>query len=137
MSTQPFEFRPSGSIEFEQLEPVAVAQQIKAPPDDGLDSDAFSVTFGRSKDDKPSAAERMLAGTTIDWLVALPVESRPKALCERFPHVANRLARDWPDVARSRQSLQVLASDARWGSAGFPLQVQGELRRMLEQPEPR
>lgn len=137
MSTQPFEFRPSGSIEFEPLEPVAVAEQMKAPPDDGLDRDAFSVTFGRSKDDKPSAAERMLAGTTIDWLVALPIESRPKALCERFPHVANRLARDWPDAAVSRQSLQVLADDARWGSAGFPLQVQGELRRMLEQPQPR
>ena len=121
MSTQAFEFRPSGSIEFEQLEPAAVAQQVKAPADDGLDADPLSVTFGRSKDDKPIAAERMLAGATIDWLIALPVESRPKALCERFPHVANRLARDWSHGARSRQSLQVLADDARWGSAGFPL----------------
>lgn len=137
MSTQPFEFRPSGSIEFEQLEPVAVAQQMKAPADDGIDGDPFSVTFGRSKDVKASAGERMLAGATIDWLVALPVESRPKALCERFPHVANRLARDWSNATRSRQSLHVLADDARWGSAGFPLQVQGELRRMLEQRAPR
>jgi len=137
MSTQPFEFRPSGSIEFEQLEPVAVAEQTKAPVDDGLDNDPFSVTFGRSNDDKPSAAERMIAGATIDWLVALPNESRPKALCERFPHVANRLAREWPNAARSQQSLQVLTDDARWGSAGFPLQVQGELRRMLAAPAPR
>jgi hypothetical protein len=137
MSTQPFEFRPSGSIEFEQIEPVAVAQQMKAPTDDGFDRDPFSVNFGRSKDDKPNAAERMLAGTTIDWLVALPVNTRPKALCERFPHVANRLARDWSDATRSQQSLRDLADDARWGSAGFPLQVQGELRRMLELPAPR
>jgi hypothetical protein len=134
MSNQPFEFRPSGIIEFEQLEPVAVAQKLQAAPDNGLDNDLFSITFGRSKGEKPSAAERMLAGATIDWLVALPVEYRPKALCERFPHVANRLAREWLDAAGSKQSLQALADDARWGSAGFPLQVQGELRRMLERP---
>jgi hypothetical protein len=137
MSTEPFEFRPSGSIEFEQIEPVAVAQQLKTPADDGFDNDPFSVTFGRSKGDKATAAERMLAGATIDWLVALPAAARPKALCERFPHVANRLARDWSNAPRSRQSLQVLADDARWGSAGFPLQVQGELRRLLEPPAPR
>jgi hypothetical protein len=26
----------------------------------------------------------------------------------------------------------VLASDARWGRVGFPVQVQGELQRLLE-----
>ncbi len=136
MSTPDFEFRPSGIIEFEQLEAVAVGQQMKTPPDDGRDADPLSVTFGRTRGAKPDPAERMLAGATIDWLVALPFESRPKALCERFPHVANRLAREWPHGAQARQSLRLLADDARWGSAGFALQVQDELRRMLEQPAP-
>jgi len=134
MSTPSFEFRPSGIIEFEKLEPAVVARQMKQPVDDGVDSDPLSITFGRVKGDKPSAAERMLAGTTIDWLVALPLQARPKALCERFPHVANRLAQGWSQRERSRHSLQVLVDDARWGSAGFPVQVQSELQRMLEQP---
>jgi hypothetical protein len=133
MSNEPFEFRPSGIIEFEQVEPETVGKQLHASIDDALDTDPLSINFDRRNDDRPSSAERMLAGTTIDWLVAFPVESRPKALCERLPHVANRLAKDWSDTARSAQSLQLLASDARWGSPGFPAQVQSELQRMLSQ----
>ncbi len=131
MSNEPFEFRPSGSIEFEQVEPEAVAKQLHPSADDVLDTDPLSINFGRRKDTKPSAAERMLAGTTIDWLLALPVDSRPRALCERFAHVANRLAQDWSHTVRSTHSLQVLAGDTRWGSAGFAAQVQSELQRLL------
>ena len=132
MSNEPFEFRPSGIIEFEQIAPEAVAKQLNASADDELDSDPLSVNFDSRKDRRPTSVEGMLAGATIDWLIAFPVESRPKALCERFPHVANRLANDWSDAVRSAQSLQLLADDARWGSPGFPAQVQSELRRMLQ-----
>ena len=131
MSTLPFEFRPSGSIDFEPLEPGAVAREVNTPPDDGIDRDPLSINFGRLKDHRPTSIERMLAGTTIDWLVAFPAASRPKALCDRYPHVANRLAQDWSHPARSTQSLQLLAEDPRWGSAGFPGQVQDELQRLL------
>lgn len=134
MTNQPPQFRPSGTIEFEQVvfeAPAAQPVQAQAPPvDASIDADPLSVTFGRKKGDKPSAAERMLAGTTIDWLVAFPNEARPKALCERFAHVANRLAKEWPDATRSAQSLNALVADTRWGSAGFPALVQGELRRL-------
>jgi hypothetical protein len=133
MSNKPFELRPSGFIEFEHVDLNAGVDQPKAAVDDAMDTDPLSVNFERRKDTRSTAAERALAGTTIDWLVAFPADSRPKALCERFPHVANRLARDWSNGARSVQSLQVLTGDARWGSAGFPAQVQGELQRMLRQ----
>lgn len=133
MSNQPFEFRPSGSIEFEQVEPEAVARAMKEPAADAPDADPFSINFGRAKDSKPSQSERMLAGTTIDWLVAFPNDLRPKALCERFPHVANRLAQDWLHRGRTLQRLQELAEDARWGGTGFPAQVQGELQRLQKQ----
>jgi hypothetical protein len=132
MSNEPFAFRPSGSIEFEHVEPEAVAEQLDAPADEVMDSDALSINFGRRKDHKPAATERMLAGTTIDWLVGFAADSRPKALCERYPHVANRLASDWAHKPRSVLSLQVLADDERWGSPGFPAQVQGELQRLLQ-----
>jgi hypothetical protein len=134
MSNPPPQFRPSGTIEFEQVvfdAPAAKPAQAQTPPvDASIDADPLSVTFGRKKEEKASAAERMLAGATIDWLVAFPNEARPKALCERYPHVANRLAKDWPNVARSTQSLNALIADARWGSAGFPVQVQNELKRL-------
>lgn len=133
MPNEPFEFRPSGLIEFEQVELEAVTKQVQAPADDAIDSDPLSINFGRRKDNKPSSVERMLAGATIDWLLAFPAESRPKALCDRFPHVANRLAKEWSCAASSARSLHLLADDPRWGSAGFPAQVQNELLRMLGQ----
>jgi hypothetical protein len=132
MSNDSFEFRPSGTIEFEQLEPEAVAKQLTELADDPMDTDALSINFGRRKDHKPAATERMLAGSTIDWLVSFAADSRPKALCDRYPHVANRLAGDWAHQPRALLSLQVLADDERWGSPGFPAQVQGELQRLLQ-----
>lgn len=132
MSNKPFEFQPSGLIEFEHVASEPVDAPLDTPVDESIDTDLLSINFGRSKECKPTSAERMLAGVAIDWLVAFPVESRPKALCERFPHVANRLAKDWSDTARSAQSLHALVADMRWGSAGFPVQVQSELRRLLQ-----
>ena len=113
MSNAPLEFRPSGTIDFEHVEiRTEVATAAAAPVDDKMDTDPLSINFEREKAAKPTAAERMLAGATIDWLIGFPFESRPKALCERFPHVANRLARSWKDNPLSTQSLQALTGDA-------------------------
>jgi hypothetical protein len=134
MSNSTLEFRPSGTIEFEHVViPSAspAAATAAAAVDDKIDADPLSINFGREKDSKPTAAERMLAGPTIDWLIAFAFEARPKALCERFPHVANRLARSWADKTASAHSLQALADDKRWGTAGFPALIQGELQRLL------
>jgi len=136
MSNDPSEFRPSASgvIEFESvaLPPVVAKQPQAAPVDDSLDMDPLSMVFGQKKGSKAPAGEHMLAGTTIDWFVALPSAARPKGLCERYPHVANRLANSWTDLARTVQQLETLAADARWGTAGFPGQIQAELQRMLQ-----
>ena len=132
-------FRPSGSIDFDlspatsEATPAAAAA---APVDDRIEHDPLSLNFGREKVHKPAAAERMLAGLTIDWLIAFPMEARPKALCDKFPHVANRLAQQWRDKGAARDSLQALVDDARWGTAGFPAQVQGELRKLLALANP-
>lgn len=128
------DFRPSGSIDFE---PVAIsAATAPAAPaalaDEKIDRDPLSINFGREKVHKPSSTERMLAGTTIDWLIAFPMEARPKAMCEKYPHLANRVAREWADPAAAKRSLQELVADTRWGSTGFPAQVQGELERLLK-----
>lgn len=128
------DFRPSGSIDFEAV-PIpsvtAPAASAAPPVDDKIDADPLSINFGRDKLHKPLSTERMLAGTTIDWLISMPLDARPKALCDKYPHVANRLAAGWADPAGSRASLQALVDDKRWGTAGFPAQVQGELQRLL------
>jgi len=133
MSDKPFEFRPSGSIEFEAIEPQVLVQEqaAKSEPDDGIDRDPLSINFGRAKDTKPVSAERMLSSAAIDWFVAFPADARPKALCDRYAHVANRLAGEWAQRERVRASLELLIADKRWGQAGFPAQVQIELQRLL------
>ena len=131
-SSQPFELRPSSFIEFEHVEPEAVASVVNVPAGEAVETDPLSIIFGRKKDTKVTPAERMLAGTTIDWLIAFPADARPKALCDRFPHVANRLAEGWTDRAGSLSSLDALVADTRWGQMGFPIQVQLELQRARE-----
>ena len=129
---KPFEFSASGLIEFEVLEPAQVARDLdKLEAGEGPVSDPLSVIFGRSKDSKQPAGERMVAGTTIDWLLGFQPGLRPKVLCERFPHVANRLANEWSDRAASAKSLQQLADDPRWGTPGYAGQVKTELSRLL------
>jgi hypothetical protein len=131
-NTNSLAFRLSGSIDFDPS-PIApaVAPATAAAVDDRIDRDPLSVNFGREKLHKPAATERMLAGTTIDWLIAFAMDMRPKALCEKYPHVANRLAQEWRDKGRVRASLQALVDDARWGTTGYPVLVQGELRKLL------
>jgi hypothetical protein len=130
------DFRPSGTIDFEAVEipsPAAVTATPAAPVDDKIDGDPLSINFGREKLHKPLSTERMLAGATMDWLISMPVEARPKALCDKYPHVANRLAAGWADTAAARSSVQALVDDKRWGTAGFPALVQNELQRLLAQ----
>jgi hypothetical protein len=135
MSGSSFAFRPSGSIEFEAVDPAALVQpQPEAvPADDGIDRDALSANFGRRKDNKVTSTDRMLSGVAIEWFIALAAGVRPKALCEHFPHVANRLSVQWADRARYQATLEQLIADPRWGTAGYPGQVQGELRLLLSQ----
>lgn len=130
MHNNSLDFRPSGTIDFEPVG-IPAAAAPAAPVDDKTDRDPLSINFGRDKVHRPAATERMLAGATIDWLIAFPLEARPKALCEKYPHVANRIAQAWNDKAAARSSLQALVDDKRWGTAGFAAQVQGELQRLL------
>jgi hypothetical protein len=140
MTTSSLTFSPSGRLEFEHVEVESLMEKesaettAAAPVDDKIDADPLSINFGREKTHQPTAIERMLAGPTIDWLLAFPTSARPKALCERYPHVANRLANAWSDVEGSAQALHRLADDPRWGSVGFPALIQDELKRLLHLP---
>jgi hypothetical protein len=151
ISNQPFGFCPSGLIEFERIEPKLVAKQLEAAPEHPFDTDPLSINFERLTNHKPNAAERMLAGSTIDWLVAFPVDARPKALCERFPHVANGSPRPgrtastapaafncWPTIRAGRQlqcigfgSLKLVSANRSPESLERAVRQTGHLRHRL------
>lgn len=133
MSDKPFEFRPSGSIEFEAIEPEVLVKQreTEGVPEENIDRDPLSINFGRAKGTKPSGAERMLSSAAMDWFIAFGADARPKALCDQYAHVANRLAGEWSQRAQARRSVEALIADARWGKPGFPALVRDELQRLL------
>jgi len=137
MTTPSQPFRPSGSLEFEHIEVESLIRKNRATgstDDDKIDADPLSINFGRAKDHVAAPAEALLEGPTIDWLVSFPMGARPKALCERYPHVANRLARAWSDAESSMRLVRQLAADPRWGSVGHPALIQDELKRLLQAP---
>jgi hypothetical protein len=77
-------------------------------------------------------SDRALTGTAIDWVVALPAEVRPLALCDKFPCLANQIAESWCDHARTAQALGRLLLDERGGRQGFPSDVQREICMLHE-----
>jgi hypothetical protein len=76
------------------------------------------------------AHERVLSGWTRAWLQALPEAVRPVELSTLHPHVANRLALTWRDVALTEHLLGELLIGRRKGRKGFPPSVVAELLRL-------
>lgn len=75
----------------------------------------------------PQPTDRALTGAAIEWMLGLRDDLRPRALCERYPRVANALADAWPDAAQREQALERLVNDERGKRAGFPQAVRMEL----------
>lgn len=72
------------------------------------------------------AHEPLAAGTT-HWLSNLPDDVCPRVLPQRFPHMANTLARRWFDPAAVRAYLEQLLIDTRGNRQGLPPEVAEEL----------
>jgi hypothetical protein len=69
---------------------------------------------------------------TARWAATLPAEVQPLALLQRFPRIANALARVWQDDGRLQQFLDDLLVDRRGGRRGFPPEIHHELLVLLE-----
>jgi hypothetical protein len=75
-------------------------------------------------------ADRALTGAGIDWMLSLPVDMRPKALCEKYPRIANHLAEQWRHLPDTQLALMRLLADERGQRQGFSLQIQQEIGRL-------
>ena len=73
--------------------------------------------------------ERLLA-TTAAWCTLLPPVLQPKALCARFPRIANSFATGWSDRDATMQYFDDLLTDKRGGRKGFPADVLEELQSL-------
>jgi hypothetical protein len=78
------------------------------------------------------AHERVLSGWTRGWLQGLPEAVRPLELSSLHPHVANRLALSWRDVALTEHLLGELLIGRRKGRTGFAPPVLAELLRLRD-----
>jgi hypothetical protein len=75
--------------------------------------------------------------TAQRWASLLPGEIQPRALLERFPRVANKLARLWGDAESVADYLDQLLIDRRGKRQGFPPDVQNELLNLRDYIEGR
>jgi hypothetical protein len=74
---------------------------------------------------------------TRRWVASLPEAIRPVALLEKFPRIANALARAWDDREQLHTELDRLLVDRRPGRRGFPPDVYNELLTLREIAEGR
>jgi len=74
---------------------------------------------------------------TLRWADSFPEAVRPLALVQRFPRIANALARVWSDEAELRGQLEGLLVDRRPARQGFPPEVYNELLTLRDFAERR
>ena len=128
-NTTPVPFKPSGMFEFEVTD-VEVAREAAERPDAVVAIERLMPGFWEEQRRPATATDRALSGRGIDWMLSLPPESRPKALCEHFPRIANHLAERWSDLANTRLALMRLLADERGQRKGFSLQIEQEIGRL-------
>lgn len=62
-----------------------------------------------------------------EWRDRLLAQLQTRALCERYPRIANRIALCWSDRTLTQRLLDQLLHDRRAGRKGFPAAVRAEL----------
>jgi len=69
---------------------------------------------------------------TARWAAGLPSEIQPLALLQRFPRIANDIARLWHDDVELQLHLDELLTDRRGRRQGFPPEIHHELLVLRE-----
>lgn len=128
-NTKPAPFKSSGAIEFEFTD-VKDAHRVAEQSVAGAGIQHLMPGYWEEQRRKPTPSDRALTGAGIDWVLALPIGARPKALCEQFPRIVNHLAEHWHDLPNTQLALMRLLADERGQRKGFSLQIQQEIGRL-------
>jgi hypothetical protein len=122
-------FKPSGLIEFEFTN-VDDARKEAERPAAIVALEKLLPGYWEEQRRPLTPSDRALTGKAIDWLMALPVSARPKALSEQFPRIANHLADHWRNPISTQLALMRLLADERGSRKGFSLQIEQEVGRL-------
>ncbi len=93
-----------------------------------LSPEAMIPDYWAQRRRSPTAADRALKGSTLEWLVSLPRQIRPDATVDRYARVVNQLADAWNSPISCRVAFDALLHDKRPGRKGFPPDVRRELK---------
>lgn len=85
---------------------------------------------------QPGPSDRALTGSTVEWVMSLPLSLRPQKLSMQFPRLANAIAPLWSEPRAARVLLEGLLADRRGGRRGLPDAVQAEVRALLGALQP-
>jgi hypothetical protein len=80
----------------------------------------------------PLATDRLVVGTTREWLARLPAHVRPRVLIERYPRLVNLIAETWRSAQDCQQTFDDLIDDRRGGRRGFSFEIEVELRALRQ-----
>jgi hypothetical protein len=122
-------FKPSGLIEFEITE-VEAARREADKPAAVCALEKLLPGYWEELRRPLTPSDRALTGKGIDWMLALPSNARPKALCAQFPRIANHLADIWDTPRDTQLVLMRLLADERGNRKGFSLQIDQEIGRL-------
>jgi hypothetical protein len=122
-------FNPSGLIEFEFTNVEDARKEVDKPAA-LVALEKLLPGYWEEQRRPLQPSDRALTGKGIDWMLALPMEARPKALAEQYPRIANHLAEHWHDLRGTRLGLMRLLADERGARKGFSLQIEQEIGRL-------
>ncbi len=122
-------FNPSGLIEFEFTDVEAARREADKPAAVAA-LEKLLPGYWEEQRRPLTPSDRALTGKGIDWMLSLPSNARPKALCEQFPRIANHLADIWSHPRDTQLVLMRLLADERGQRKGFSLQIEQEIGRL-------
>jgi hypothetical protein len=123
---------PPGSLDFELTDLGDARRTLDLLPPGVIEAQQMAPDYWTIRRRSPVPTDRALTGEAMHWVVHLPVEVRPIALCERFPRVANDLAQTWSKRDYCENLLASLLSDRRGKRRGFPTEVRVEIERLAQ-----
>lgn len=122
-------FKPSGLIDFEFTDVAGARREADKPTAVAALEKLLPGQWEEQR--RPlTAADTTLTGKGIDWMLSLPANARPKALCEQYPRIANHLANIWDNPRDTQLVLMRLLADERGHRKGFSVQIDQEIGRL-------
>jgi hypothetical protein len=123
---------PPGTIDYKWTD-IADARDAHDSPPPGLKHDIREqMKFWEQRRRPTLVTDRALTGRSLEWALGLPPLLRPKALCDRFPRIANSISESWLDIDASLGLFDHLLNNRRKGRRGFPSDVQHEIEALCE-----